>query len=243
MAFKRKRSTRVKRSKRKGAARARTARVSRANLVRTIKRVTMKTAESKSRTNTISKQELYHNSFGSLLNNIFASPGIIKINAPDFMPPQGVKDNERVGDQINLAGFKIKLLFGQKADRPNVTFRLMCLKIPKGSSVTYGSWFTATTNNILLDDPNNDFVKVLYSTTMRPNEAGLANVGGDEYTFVKRLWIPYKKLLKFGPADASTTHNDDDIYLVIMCYDAFGTLTTDNIAYCQAITEVFYRDP
>ncbi len=111
------------------------------------------------------------------------------------MPTQGVGDNQRIGDQINLTGMKLKLLIGQKADRPNVTFRWWIMRVPKGSSITYANWFITTTGNSLLDDPNTDFVKVLKTGQWRPNEAGLANVGGDEYTFVHRLWLSYNRCL------------------------------------------------
>jgi hypothetical protein len=166
-----------KHAPRKREARA-TARVSRAALVRTIKRVTMKTAESKSRSSTYDKAELYHNAFGSLISGVIGYQGIVAPSKSLAMPPQGVKDNERVGDQINITGFKVKIMFGQKADRPNVTVRLLVLKIPKGSSITYNNWFTTQTSNIFLDDPNTDFVKVLDSSYLRPDEAGRYDATG-----------------------------------------------------------------
>jgi len=207
-----------------------------------IKRTVMKKAEPKLHTYNVGKVELYHNSFYSPLG-VPPSGLVHHMNRFEAMPSQGTADDNRVGDQINGSGFKLKILIGQKADRPNVTFRWLVLKVPKGSAITYANWFNLNTNNSLLDDPNTDFVKVVKQGIWRPNEAGLANVGGDEYTFVHRLWIPYKKLIKFGPAPGARTHNDDDLYFVVMAYDAFGSLQTDNIAYIQVGQDFHYRDP
>lgn len=214
--------------------------VRRRRLTKLIKRVVMKKTEPKCKRANFGKGEMYHNAFYSAVG---PSGYVAKMNDSAIMPLQGAGDNQRIGDQINFTGYKLKILMGQKGDRPNVSFRWFVLKVPKGSSITYADWFIATTGNILLDDPNPDFVKTLASGLWRPNEAGLSATGNDEYTFAKRLWIPYKKVVKFGPADGATTHNDDDVYLVIMAYDAFGTAVTDNIAYAQVGIELHYRDP
>jgi len=213
----------------------------RRRLVSLIKRVAVKTAEPKERHAPFGKTEVYHNAFysGTVLNTGF----VWQLNASNLMPQQGTQDFQRVGDQIMMSGFKVKLLMGQKADRPNVNWRWMVLVVPKGSSITYANWFTATTNNVMLDDANKDFVRTIKAGVWRPNEAGLVGGSADEYTFTKKLWIPYKKTIKFGPALAATTHNDDDVYLVIMAYDAFGSLQTDNIGYIEGSQTIHYRDP
>lgn len=202
-------------------------------LVKTIQRVVKKTAESKRKSANWTKVEMYHNSF-----NVSQ-----QLNQSVCMPVQNVSDSGRIGDEIYVSGFRIKMLCGQKGDRPNVNWKWWVLKVPKGSAVTYSNWFRITTANVLLDDPNTDFVKVLKSGYMRPNQAGLTASGDDEFTFVKQLWIPYRKRYKFGPNNADITHNDDDIYFCMVAYDAFGTMATDNIAYVQMQSEVFYRDP
>lgn len=205
---------------------------SRRRLIRTIKRVTMKTVEPKCVRKSVPKFEMFHN-----------QTAILTLNTSSYMPTQGAGDTQRIGDQINMSGFRLRMLLGQKADRPNVTFRWWIVIAPKGSSYAYSTWFIPTTNNVLLDDLNKDFVKQLKTGIWRPNEAGLANAGGDEYTFAKKIWLPYKKLVKFGPGDGLVSHNDNDIHFIIAPYDAYGTLELDNIAYCQMAVDIFYRDP
>lgn len=213
----------------------------RRKLVALIKKTVVKKAEPKEKATVVGQTQLFHNCFYNVLGT--NSGMITHLNNGIFLPAQGTGDNQRVGDQIDFTGWKIRLLIGQKADRPNVNFRYIVFKVPKGSSITYANWFKATSNNVMLDDPNLDFVKVIQSGFWRPNDAGLGGTGGDEFTFTKRLWIPYKKNLKFGPADAAVTHNDEDIYFSLMCYDAYGSLEADNVAYAQAVVTAHYRDP
>lgn len=238
MAYKRKAGTK------KFAKRARPYKKGRRNVGITalIRRTVLRVAEPKTKDYSPAKVELYHNSFytvGGIAPNGF----VTCMNTSAAMPQSGSLDNCRIGDQVNLSHFDIKLLIGQKADRPNVTFRYMVLGVPKGSSIDYASWFTAVTNNVLLDDPNTDFVRIYKRGFWRPNEAGLLATGNDEYTFTKRLRVPYKKVVKFGPSNGSTTHNDQDLYFVLMCYDAYGSLGTDNVAYVQMSQCLHYRDP
>lgn len=197
-----------------------------------IKTVALRQSEPKFRSSSIGTTQLFHNVIQAQI-----------LNSSSFMPPQNATDTGRIGDQIRIAKYDLKLVFGQKGDRPNVNFKWWIVKVPKGSSYAYASWFIATTNNVMLDDINTDFVKVLKSGYMRPNEAALTGTGDDEYTFCKRITFPYNRLVKFGPADAAVTHNDDDIYFMVTCYDAAGTVPTDNIAYVIANCTVHYRDP
>jgi len=239
MAYLRKRTYPKKKVTRKRVTQRATS--SRRKLVSLIKRTVLKKCELKELFKTPPKANVYHNCF---YNPLGVSTGFVwPMNASLNMPAQGVRDDQRVGDEIDMTGFKISLLIGQQADRPNVNWRYTVMSVPKGSSITYGNWFTVNTGNILLDDPNRDFVKVHKTGIWRPNEAGLVGGSADEYTFTKRMYIPYKKHLKFGPGDSVNSHNDDDLYFVLMGYDAFGSLITDIVGYVQLGQTLLYRDP
>lgn len=204
-------------------------------LTKFVKKITLKESEPKQKYTAIGKTNVLHNAFNYRVH----------LNQTANMPSQGVKDTERVGDQINMTGFKIKMLCGQQADRPNVNWLFYVLQVPKGDAAaySYASWFENVTGNVMIDSPNRDRVKVLHRSVMHPNEAGLTATGGKEYTFFKNIWIPHKKVVKFGPADAAVTHNDDDIVLLVASYDAYGTLPTDIVSYVEALVTVYYRDP
>lgn len=198
-----------------------------------VKRVIMRTAEHKIVRHSVDKTNMYHNSFSYVL----------ALNDANGMPTQGTGDNMRVGDEIYTTRFRVRALIGQQADRPNVNFRWFFIEAPKGLAATYANFFVNTTGNVLLDDPNEDAVRVLKKGTMRPNNAGMVPVGGDEYTFAKEWNLQYKRKYKFGPAQATTAHNQREVYFIIMAYDAYGTLVTDIVGYIQSMKETHYRDP
>jgi len=194
----------------------------------------MKVCESKSKGTNHQKAELYHNQPANIMHLNDQSVSV---------PSQGTGDNQRVGDQINISGYKLRMLIGQKADRPNVTFKWWVTAAPRGSSYSYSAWFRNVTGNALLDQINTDYVKVIKSGVWKPHDGYMDNAS-DEYTFTKQIWVPRKKLLKFGPTDGSNFHNDThELNVIMVAYDAFGTLPTDNIAYVASFSDVFYRDP
>lgn len=195
-----------------------------------VKRALLKTVEPKKVSFNHGATALYHNVVS-----------VFHLNKSDTMCSQGTGDNQRVGDQINAVGYKLKILFGQKSDRENVTFKMWVVKVPKGSAYSYANWFDPVTNNTHLDDINEDFVKVVMKRQFKYNVAINDN---DEFTFVKQFWIPYKKNIKFGPPNAAVTHSDPfDLYMMLAPYDAYGSLLTDNIAYIQFSQALHYKDP
>lgn len=89
-----------------------------------------------------------------------------------------------------MIGCNVKMLIGQKGDRPNVNFRWAAITIPKGTSLVgtglpYTAIFENITGNVMLDDINKDVCKIIGQGWMRTNQAGSAATGNDEYTFVK----------------------------------------------------------
>lgn len=210
---------------------------SRTNLVKLIKNVTLKMNESKSKTTSIAKQELNHNTYHN----------VHQLNGTTYLPAFGTGDDQRVGDRIHSSGYKLRLLFGQKYDRPNVTWKLWIVKQP--ANYVNSNTFRNVTGNVLLDPTNPDQVKVLRSYTFKPSQSSylamgalLANDTSKEYTFTRTIWLPHRHEYKFY-YDYQQGHDENPIVMYIACYDAFGTLNTDNIGYVQISQELFYRDP
>lgn len=203
--------------------------------------------EPKYRLYTPGKIEVYHNSgspaSGIIINNV-------QMNANTCMPPQGNGDQARNGDRIYASGFSLRVLFGQKRDRPNVTWRCAVVSVPKGTALTYATLLEAQTANCLLDGWNTDLCTVLWQKYYKPaipmdsyNTTAGGNVTASlEYTFVRKFWIKRKMEYKFQ-TDGSLTHNDRDVHFVVFAYDAYGSLITDNIGYFQMWQKFCYRDP
>lgn len=230
MAYKRKSYGRSRSAKRRTGART-TKRTFRNKVAKIARSVVLKQAESKHVTYNHTKIELYHN-----------TNTVIPLNLGAQMPAQGTHDYMRIGDHVNATGFKLRMILGQKADRPNVTFKFRVVKVPKGSVYSYGGWYESSTANVLLDNLNTDFVKSITNFTWKPHDGSMDNAT-DEYVYTKSVWIPYKKLLKFGPTHGVQTHNDEDMYILVSAFDSYGTLLTDNIAYIQVVQSFYYRDP
>lgn len=211
-----------------------------------IKRQLISMAEPKHFDSNFGKLELYHNSGSPVSGQIL--PALVTFNTAASMPDQGVGDQNRVGDQIYSKGFKLRMLFGQKADRHNVTFRVIVTKATSvNQPTTYAQLFDASTLNCLLDTINTDRQQVLYHKYIKMKiHPDLSGVGGadKEFTFVKSIWIPYKKLFKFS-ADGGTvgTGTDPGLRVYFLAYDAYGTLLTDNIAYVQVYSRFYFSDP
>lgn len=207
------------------------------SLTKAVNSIVLKKAESKHKHSDFGKTEIYHNQMT-----------IQKLNDTSTMPSQGTGDSQRIGDQINVGAFYIRLLCGQKYDRPNVTWHFYIMKAPKGSPVSYATFFDNVTGNVLLDSPNKDKVQVLKSLKYKKflGNTSILDPGGPhlnrEITFPIKLWQPYRRILKFQ-ADGGLEHTDGDIYLITFAYDAYGTLVTDNIAYTQMTSTIYYKDP
>ncbi len=204
-----------------------------------VKKVVMKTAETKRLSVPWAKIELFH--------NVLSLSQMLGLNGESVMPAINVTQNGRIGDNINVLGWHIRVLCGQKADRPNVTWRYFVVQFPGTVSLTdsglpYNNVFENQTANVLLDDIQRDTCKVLSTGYWRPNQQGLQGTGGDEFTFCKRMYVKHNQKYKFGPNDSVQTHNQNPVYFFAVVYDAFGSLITDNIAYYQIFTKLVYKD-
>lgn len=249
MAYKRKRASSRGPSKRfkKAYRRPRwTSKLAKRNVSRIARQVVLRAAEDKEKTRDFGKIELYHNTLTY----------VAALNSADSvsMPGQGSGDTQRNGDKIIARGFNVHILCGQKRDRPNVTWRLLVVAQRPGTGVlTYAQLFKQISNNGMLDEVNTDKVTVLYQKYLKPLKS-LGNmsvivppVGEDipaakEYTFTRRFFIPRKKIYKFEE-DGSSVHNDKQILLYAIPYDAYGTLSTDNIGYIQTWVKFLFKDP
>lgn len=235
MAYKRKfgAGTFASQKRRKRASRRKKAPMrSTGKFARAVKKVILRTAETKAKNFAWSKTELYHNVSSARQINVGTA----------LWPVQGDADNERQGDEINMLGIKLRFLFGQKGDRPNVNWRLVIGSVPTNYTYSYGTFFKDVTGNTMLDEVNKDRVQLMSQKWFKPAPVTYGQAGGDEYTFTRQLYVPRKKLIKFG-TDGGADHNDRYILCVICCYDAYGSLITDNIAYTQIWQSLYFKDP
>lgn len=234
MAYKRK-ATRRKWTKKRVTKKARKG----SSFAAKVKKVILRTAEPKMKPyghNVIAPREINHDSYaaGYLLDGGLQ------------MPLQGMGDTERIGDEIYTSNIKVQMLLGQKQDRMNVTFRIIVVKCTDTAVPTsYNTLFIGTTANCLLDEVNKDRVSVVYDKLIKKTISSQLDVAGGakEFTFVHKFNVPLKQKVKFATDATSTSDNRKKHFMYVFAYDAFGTLPTDNIAYCQTYSTVYYKDP
>lgn len=211
------------------------------SLVSLIKKVALKQNELKYVDHDYGKTELYHNihnSFGAtLLNN---------------GPAQGDGDNQRVGNSINLSGIKLTFMFYSKGDRPNTKFRLIVYSAPYNQYTPasgYGALFDNVTGNVMIDSMDKDCVKVHKNMLIYPKNIS-ANLTAypepetnKEVTSFRKVWVPYRTKVRFQDNSSTNELTNRSFYVLVMAYDTYGTLTSDNIGAVQCWQRFYYRDP
>lgn len=225
------RSAKVPRTYRKRMARQSTS-------AKTVRSILFKTLETKYKSINFAKTELNHNTLAYLANSNIASQ----------LPIQGDGDDQRIGDQMYLTGIKFRMMLGQKADRPNVTFKIWVVEFNSnaGNANDKNLFFHNISDNVLLDSRQTNRFKVLKSMTIRSKGTSL-EVGetAKEQTRPLSFWLPMKRKITYL-GDASqviTTGMKENIFVLMAAYDAYGTLASDNIAYAVGNATYYYKDP
>lgn len=206
-----------------------------------VKKIVLATAEKKFVDSNFAKVEHYHQA-GSNVSTVTPDTNFVTSSSLNW-PQIGDGKHNRTGDHIYLSGIRIEVMMGMKADRPNVTFRHI-IYTSKIGVLSIASLLDVTTGNWALDAHRNDSPgRILLDrrfTTPKHN-TGLFNAN-KETTFFRKYWIPMKRQISFTDG-ASLPNAFDNIFIATLCYDAFGTLTTDNIAYSQMYSRLYFRDP
>ena len=211
----------------------------------------MRVAETKNYNHAREDQQLYHNTGTSG----FAFVGPILFN-PWRAIPLGTNNHQRIGDEVQPRGMKMRIWMANKLDRPNVLYRVIVAVLPKtynGVTVTAGSidigrTFQTGTNGNYLTMPIDveKGIKVLYDKVFR-NELGISTVplgltGGKECHIFKKLWIKRKRSSKIQWEPVGTEITNKPLAVYVIPYDSFGTLTTDNISSVAWTATLYYKD-
>lgn len=137
--------------------------------------------------------------------------------------------NIRVGDELYLQRMNLKLWLSNKQDRPNVIYRVIVFWYESDKALT-DVLVLNKANNMLLNAPNRESISVIADKIIR-------NVGdsqsGREHSlvrFINKSWKNKKIIYDDHDNDSPYVPKFRDIGFMVLAYDAFGTLTTDNIA-------------
>lgn len=213
-----------------------------------VKRVLMKTAETKRYTFGAENIQLYHN--GGVTGGT-ASIQAFLFNPWSFIA-QGTTRNTRVGDQISATGMSLRIWLANKLDRPNVLYRIVVGVVPKTSAgvatdKNFDPFFLAFNNgacgNVIVAPIDPEKIRVLYDKvlSLERGQAGTATGTNKECHRYLKLWIR-KKRSKVIQYDSANTIVNNPLVVWILPYDSYGTLSTDNIASCAVCTTLYFKD-
>lgn len=208
------------------------------NQVKAVKAVSRsvlrKTMETKTVGKTAENVQLFHNKplyIGELLNT---AQGVTD-------PNDQTTNKARIGDEILLRNLNIRFWLSNKLDRPNVMYKLYMFwydnAVTLSDAVVY-----FTQSNKMLDRINNENVGIIDQKTIFSKEMYLNGTEKFEHSQLCTLNGNWKgKKIKYD--DGSQTPSHKNIGVCVACYDAYGTLQTDNIASLAYNYVVRFQDP
>lgn len=163
---------------------------------------------------------------------------------------QGQTQTTRIGDKVEGVGLAIKLMLFNKNDRPNVTYRIIVFSCPpdrSGSSNPADFW-RGSTGNKMMDFINTHeykivkekYVKIAGQNTVFDNATDTKR----EMSKLVKMYIPLKgRKITYSTSGGAAVENERDcLQLGIIAYDAYGTLTTDNIASFSRVHRFYFKD-
>lgn len=147
----------------------------------------------------------------------------------------------RIGDEIYLQNINVRCWLSNKLDRPNVMYRLVLFKYVSGITLTDQEVYFTQTNK-MLDRYNTEAIKIL-ATKMVKSTDNYAVSENEKSYFTVLNYKPRGGYEKIKYNENASVPKMWDIGMAIVCYDATGTLQTDNIASAYLNVETKFKDP
>ena len=146
----------------------------------------------------------------------------------------------RIGDEILLTGCNIKFWLSNKLDRPNVMYRMIMFWYDTPTALSDAVCFF-TQSNKMLDRPNTEQIsiidqKYIFSGPMYLN--GTEKFERSQLGTLSGRWKGRKVVYD----EEGVLPKKRSIGVVLVCYDAYGTLQTDNIASCAYNYNTSFKD-
>lgn len=193
--------------------------------------------EDKSFVFTEENEQLYHNK---------------PIYAPKFLGDiqQGVSDGNtstttgtgtktcRIGDEIQLKNINIRFWLSNKSDRPNVMYKGILYWYPVGIAPS-DTLVYFTQSNKMLDRYNTDNIKIIDTFIVKSTDNYAQSE--KEKSYLATLNKSYRNK-KIQYDNNGLQPKGWDIGFALVCYDAYGTLQTDNIASFAYQSVITFQD-
>ncbi len=156
--------------------------------------------------------------------------------------PNNLADRSaRVGDEIYLRNVNVRFWLSNKLDRPNVMYKLYLFWYDSGQTLSdVYTYFTQT--NKMLDRINNENISVIDQKTVFSKAMYLNGTEKFEHSYLATLNASWKGR-KITYDEGGATPKKRTLGTIVVCYDSFGTLQTDNIASLAYNARIKFADP
>ncbi len=197
------------------------------------KRTVLNLSESINKVTLAEDKELIHNKSYYLGQLLATKQGVLDDNS-------ATSSAVRKGDELLLRNINIRFWLSNKDDRPNVMYKGYLLWYEAGDTINDDLvWFTQ--QNKMLDRINTEQVSILDSFIVRPGN-NFAGPTEKEHSYLATLNKSWKaKKIKYDEGGIRPKYKD--LMFVVVAYDAFGTLQTDNIASMAYNIKLTFKDP
>jgi len=175
--------------------------------------------------------QMYHNVAVTMTNTLNLFDSIV----------QGTNYGQRIGNRIHLHRLRARIVFNNKFDRPNVSYRVAVTAAPTNINTDsfaelFGSYgaFTgihSTQNSQLLHD-------AVFPFSQGSTQEVIATSKERSHNHTLDLSINRPVVYSLSDGKATTT-----LTVWFISYDSYGTLSTDNISSVAQVTwELDYTD-
>ncbi len=156
--------------------------------------------------------------------------------------PENMSNNAaRIGDEILLRNVNLRLWLSNKLDRPNCMYKCVLFWYTEGATLNDAYCYFTQTNK-MLDRLNTENIGVIDQKTVFSKEMYLNGTEKFEHSYLCTLNGNWKgKKIRY--VEGGVAPNKRNIGFLIACYDAYGTLQTDNISSFAYNYNVRFQDP
>ena len=212
-----------------------------------VKRILMKTAETKYVLGVAENNGLYHDRGLSTAGALTTNQGALVWN-PWFAITRGDTVSNRDGDEIYPRGMSMRLMYNSTPNREGQFVRVIVAVVPKttGTTVLDGSNYdlldSGSSNDTVTGYIRREGVKVLYDKvfTLQMQGVRAASREGDSRLF-KKIYIKSKKGGKLSwQQDGNLSNKPVGVWVIP--YDVFGTLRTDLLGMVSYTYKLYFKD-
>ena len=197
-----------------------------------VRKEVLRTTETKMKTQQLSSSNLYHNTWNvqGWLMNLQLGEG---------------KDN-RTGDEVYLKSIVTKIHINSKPDRQASMIRALLVRVPAADATAPADLFEGGSNGII-NFVNTSECAILAQKMVRMQGDTVWRQGGSGVTTVQKD-LNQCMTLSYNFKNAKTKYDGQypkywTVRLLVLAYDAHGTLTTDNIADYMCVSRLYFKDP